>query len=150
MPGNLSSLNLVELVQTLKDQQQQYSQITDAIAQTLDDHRKQQRDASAAIASTLKQIAGLFSAVLGSTSSAPPPRPATQAQGSAKAVAKAPTAKPSGMRKGKRGRHSTTGPESVLAFIRAHGNPSTAELSQHWNGEGRGGKVENALAIMVK
>jgi ABC-type transporter Mla subunit MlaD len=155
MATNLPPVNLVQLVETLKDQEQRYIQATEAITRTLEDQRKQQRDSSAAIADTLNRISGLLSALVGSASPALHRQPvATPSKLPGKVVAKATVKtqapKAAGMRSAKAGKYATTGPESVLAFIRERGNPTTAELTQHWKGEGRGGKVENILGQMVK
>ena len=54
-----------------------------------------------------------------------------------------------GRRRG-RGSFPISGEESVLAFIKKHGNPSTSEVNEHWHGEGRGGKADNTLSKLVK
>ena len=61
---------------------------------------------------------------------------------------KATTRKRGGRRK--RGVFAQTGEESVLAFVRSHGNPTAGEVNKHWTGEGRGGKADNALGKLVK
>lgn len=61
---------------------------------------------------------------------------------------KAKTGKRGGRRK--RGVFAQTGEESVLGFVRAHGKPTAGEVNQHWVGEGRGGKADNALGKLVK
>lgn len=43
-----------------------------------------------------------------------------------------------------------TGEESVIAFVRAHGNPSTAEINDHWRGEGRPGVANPTVARLLK
>lgn len=45
----------------------------------------------------------------------------------------------------KRGRFALTAEESVLQFIKARGNPSTADLTEHWRAEGRKGAVNVTL-----
>jgi hypothetical protein len=44
----------------------------------------------------------------------------------------------------------TTGEESVLAFIRDHENPTTAEVNAHWQEEGRPGVANPILARLLK
>ena len=43
-----------------------------------------------------------------------------------------------------------TGEESVLAFVREHGNPSTADINDHWRGEGRPGVANPTVARLLK
>lgn len=42
-----------------------------------------------------------------------------------------------------------SGAESVLAFVRKSGNPTTAQIRQHWNSEGRGGTGKTVLSKLV-
>jgi hypothetical protein len=44
----------------------------------------------------------------------------------------------------------TTGEESVLAFVRQHRNPTTAQINAHWRGEGRPGVANPTLARLLK
>lgn len=44
----------------------------------------------------------------------------------------------------------TTGEESVLEFIRAQGNPTTAQVNAHWQQEGRPGVANPILARLLK
>ncbi len=44
----------------------------------------------------------------------------------------------------------TTGEESVLEFIRAQGNPTTAQVNTHWQQEGRPGVANPILARLLK
>jgi hypothetical protein len=44
----------------------------------------------------------------------------------------------------------TTGEESVLEFIRDRGNPTTAEVNDHWQSEGRPGVANPILARLLK
>jgi ferric-dicitrate binding protein FerR (iron transport regulator) len=55
-----------------------------------------------------------------------------------------------GARRRKRGRFATSGEESILAFVRKAGSPTTKEVNQHWKAEGRGGTADNALTKLVK
>jgi hypothetical protein len=43
-----------------------------------------------------------------------------------------------------------TGEESVLDFIRNHGNPTTAQVNAHWQQEGRPGVANPILARLLK
>ena len=49
-----------------------------------------------------------------------------------------------------RGRFNQTAIQSVLAFIRDRGNPSTAEINGHWRSEGRKGTVNVTLLKLLK
>ena len=60
------------------------------------------------------------------------------------------SAKGRGRGRRKRGSFSVSGEQSILAFVKKHGSPSTAEVNKHWHGEGRGGKADNALTKLVK
>jgi hypothetical protein len=43
-----------------------------------------------------------------------------------------------------------TGEESVLAFIRQQGKPTTAEINDHWKSEGRPGVANPTVARLLK
>ena len=43
-----------------------------------------------------------------------------------------------------------TGEESVLAFVRSHGNPTTSEVNAHWHEQGRTGVANPILARLLK
>jgi hypothetical protein len=58
--------------------------------------------------------------------------------------------RPRGGRRRKRGSFAMSGDESILAFIRKAGSPTTKEVNQHWKSEGRGGSADNALTKLVK
>jgi hypothetical protein len=49
-----------------------------------------------------------------------------------------------------RRRYSMSGEESILAFIKKHGSPTTQQIKAHWQSERRGGTADNALTKMVK
>src|SRR3954454_8670817 len=53
-------------------------------------------------------------------------------------------------RRKRRGSFEMSGDESILAFIKSAGTPTTKEVNQHWKGEGRGGSADNALTKLVK
>jgi hypothetical protein len=38
----------------------------------------------------------------------------------------------------------------VFNFVKAQGKPNAAEVNQHWQKEGRGGKADNTLTKLVK
>ncbi len=50
----------------------------------------------------------------------------------------------------KRGSFSMSGDESIIAFIKSAGTPTTKDVNKHWKGEGRGGSADNALTKLVK
>lgn len=151
MLARASSLNLVQLIEALHEQEQQYQEASDAISKTLQEQAEQQRAAGSEIARTLGQISGMLSSLLGGVVAAPavsappvrrgPGRPPASASAAGAAAPK---------RRGRRSRFGTTGNESVLAFVKEHGNPTSAEMTAHWNSEGRGGKVENTLGPLVR
>lgn len=49
----------------------------------------------------------------------------------------------------RRGRFTQTAIQSVLAFIGERGNPSTAEINNHWRAEGRKGTVNVTLLKLL-
>jgi hypothetical protein len=49
-----------------------------------------------------------------------------------------------------RGQFTVTGEDSVIAFIKKHGNPTTAEVNKHWKSEGRGGLANNTLTRLTQ
>jgi hypothetical protein len=51
-------------------------------------------------------------------------------------------------RASKRGRFERTGEQSVLDFVRARENPTTAEINRHWREEGRKG-VANVIMLRL-
>lgn len=65
------------------------------------------------------------------------------------AAPKAPKAGKSGGRR-RRGSFEKTGEDSVLDFVKSKGPVTAAEVNDHWSGEGRGGKADNALSKLVK
>jgi hypothetical protein len=67
------------------------------------------------------------------------PRPAA-AQRGGRGVQPAPKA---GRRQHRK--YQTTAEQSILAFVKAQGNPSTADINKHWQSESRGGKADNTL-----
>jgi len=137
MPAVTSSSNLIELIQKLESQQRQHAESAEAINMTLE------------------HIGGLLGSLIGGQRAAAPvaaPRAAFAAKSAyMPAAAAAPKArKPVGRPRGSRSRFSTTGDESVLAFIRKHGKPTTAEVQEHWSTEGRGASADNSLSKLFK
>ena len=57
-----------------------------------------------------------------------------------------------GKRRRKRGSFKTTGPVSILAFVKAGGKDgrTTREINDHWKGEGRTGGAYVALGHLVE
>ncbi len=53
-------------------------------------------------------------------------------------------------RRKRRGKFTMSGDDSILAFIKSAGTPTTKEVNKHWKGEGRGGSADNALTKLVK
>ena len=45
---------------------------------------------------------------------------------------------------------AVSGDESVLAFVKANPDCTTAQVNEHWTKEGRSGKADNALGKLVK
>ena len=55
-----------------------------------------------------------------------------------------------GSRRRKRGSFAVSGDESILAFVKKAGTPTTKDVNNHWKSEGRGGTADNALTKLVK
>ena len=136
MAAVASSSNLVELIQLLESQRSQHAEI------------------AAQVADTLEQVSSLLGALIGgqSRSMTMPAAPkSVSAPKVARASAAAPKATaPTGNKRGRRNKFATTGEESVLGFIRKHGNPATAEVQAHWSSEGRGASADNSLSKLYK
>ena len=137
MPAVTSSSNLVELIQKLETQQREHA------------------ESAAAITETLEHIGGLLGSLIGGQRASAPvaaPKAVAAAKAAPKpAAAPAPKGpKPGTRSKRTRNRFSTTGDESVLAFIRKHGKPTTAEVQEHWSSEGRGASADNSLSKLFK
>ncbi len=49
-----------------------------------------------------------------------------------------------------RGAYALTGDESVLAFVQANPECTTAQVNEHWIKEGRSGMASNTLAKLAK
>lgn len=67
----------------------------------------------------------------------------------AKAAPKA-AGKPGRKKRGRRGSFAVSGDESVYQFIKNNGPVTAAQVNQHWQAEGRGGKADNSLSKLVK
>jgi len=50
----------------------------------------------------------------------------------------------------KRKTYDTTAEQSVLAFVKQAGQPTTRQIKQHWASEGRRGSADNELSRLVK
>lgn len=87
-------------------------------------------------------LAGIGAALTGASASAPRKAP----------VAAAASEAPAGSRKRRRRRSkfATSAEESILEFVQQNKNPTTAEIKEHYVGEGRGGTADNALSKLVK
>jgi len=103
--------------------------------QQLVSERKKHADAIAAIDQTLTQIGKL----LGTKGPAPAAPSAT---------AKKPTV--AAPKKSKRRTFTTTGAESVLAFVKKTGGSTTKEIQKNWKSERRGGTADNTLSQLFK
>jgi hypothetical protein len=55
-----------------------------------------------------------------------------------------------GSKRRKRGSFGVSGEESVVAFVKKAGTPTTKEVNKHWKAEGRGGTADNTLTKLVK
>lgn len=152
MPAIQSSVSLVELVQTLQEQQAAHAAATQDVAATLAEQQEQQEAAAEDVSRTLIQISNLLSALLGglvdiSQPMASAPK-AAAAPAAPKPAAASPASKPQGP--GRRSSYGTTGIDSVLGFIKKHGDPTTQDLAKHWSSENRGGKVDHTLSRLFK
>lgn len=49
-----------------------------------------------------------------------------------------------------RGAFTVSGDDSVLGFIKANANCTTAQVNDHWTTEGRAGKADNAIGKLVR
>jgi hypothetical protein len=142
-----SPANLVELVQVLQDQQQQHRQAADTFAQTLKELQVQQREHANAVAKTLKQIGDLLSSLLGGLS----PLVAHAAPaGAPPAAGRAATRAATGAATGASGSAGATGNDFVMAFVRKHGSPTSAQVNQEWIAAGRKHKADITLSQLVK
>ena len=50
----------------------------------------------------------------------------------------------------KRRKYATTARESLLDLVKRKGGATTKEITAQWKAEGRGGKADNLISIMVK
>lgn len=123
MPRTASPSALTDHIQNLLDERQKHAVAIQGIDETL-----------AEIGRILGQPVARFKAA--------------KAPAAAAEVAAAPTKGRKGRRK--RGSYATTAEESVLAFIKEEGNPTTQEIKAHWMSEGRGGSADNELSRLTK
>jgi hypothetical protein len=105
--------------------------------QKLLEERQSHLDAVARIDEILASVG----AALGAT---PAKAPATK---SVTAAAKTP-APPAKKRKLKR--FAVSAEASILAFVKEKKNPTSQDITKHWQAEGRGGRADNTLSLMVK
>jgi hypothetical protein len=124
MPRTASPSALTDHIQNLLDERQKHAVAMQGIDETL-----------AEIGRILGQPVARFKAAKASA-----------------ATAEVAVAAPTKGRKGrrKRGSYATTAEESVLAFIKEEGNPTTQEIKAHWMSEGRGGSADNELSRLTK
>ena len=132
---------------------------------TLQEQRKKHADALASIDDLFAKI-GITTHLAGDTEAAParrgrppgkrgPGRPPGKREPGrppqTAATAEAPVAK-KGPGRGKRGSFTTTGPESILAFVKAAGSKGVggAEITKHWKKEGRGAGEYVIIGKLVK
>jgi hypothetical protein len=120
MPRSASPSALTDRIESLLDERQKHAAAIAAIDETLSE-----------IGRLLGQPVARFKAAI-----APAAAPAIERKG----------------RKGrrKRGTYATTAEDSILAFVKAEGNPTTQEIKQHWASEGRGGSADNELSRLTK
>jgi hypothetical protein len=111
--------------------------LTDRIQQLLD-QRQQHADAIAAIDKTLEQINSL----LGGVGPGRRPGPEPSAMPSA--------AEQPAKRGRRRQRFAISGEESVLAFVKEQGKPTSQEIERQWKAEGRKGRAAKALSKLTR
>ena len=135
-----SPSNLVELIHKLEMQKAQHAEM------------------AAAVTTTLGQISGLLGSLIGgqqrpavshtAPKAAPKPAPKATTTPMASKAPSAPAAKAPAV--ANRTKYTLTGDESVLAFIKRRGNPSTSEVQTHWSSEGRGSSADNSLSKLYR
>jgi len=111
--------------------------LTDRIQQLLND-REQHADAIAGIDKTLEQINSL----LGGVKAGRKPGP--------KAAAMLSAVEPPAKKGLRRQRFAISGEESVLAFVKEQGKPTSQEIEQQWTAEGRKGRAAKALSKLTR
>ena len=108
--------------------------------QQLQADRQRHVDAMAAIDRVLGQIGDAVRGL-----------PAAQAAGATSAPAPAvPQAFVTSATRRHRGTFERTGVDSVLDFIRRHGDPTTADINAHWRNEGRRATANVTLLKLLK
>jgi hypothetical protein len=111
--------------------------LTDRIQQLLDE-REQHANAIAGIDKTLEQINGLLGGV--KPGRKPGPKPAVM-----------PSAVEQPAKRGRRRqRFAISGKESVLAFVKEQGKPTSQEIERQWKAEGRKGRAAKALSKLTR
>ncbi|MCY2950599.1 MAG: hypothetical protein NTU53_01320 [Planctomycetota bacterium] len=111
--------------------------LTDRIQQLLD-QRQQHTDAIGVIDKTLEQINGLLGGVRPGRK--PGPKPA----------AMLPAVEQAAKRGRRRQRFAISGEESVLAFVKEQGKPTSQEIERQWRAEGRKGRAAKALSKLTR
>ena len=111
--------------------------LTDRIQQLLN-QREQHADAIAAIDQTLELINGLLGGV--KPGRKPGPKPAAMPS----------AAEPPAKRGRRRQRFTISGEESVLAFVKEQGKPTSQEIERQWTAQGRKGRAAKALSKLAR
>ena len=111
--------------------------LTDRIQQLLDE-REQHANAIVGIDQTLEQISGLLGGVK-------PGRKAAQ-----KPAAMPFASEPPATKARRRQRFTISGGESVLAFVKEQGKPTSQEIERQWTAEGRKGRAAKALSKLTR
>jgi hypothetical protein len=68
----------------------------------------------------------------------------------AKVVAKAPVAKATGAKRGRKPKGGLTANDFVLEFVKSKKNPTSQEINKHWKESGRSGFADNSLSLLTK
>ena len=110
--------------------------------QKLVSERREHSEAIARIDQVLRQIGD----VLGGTSRGPGRPPTSTFSWAPHMSSSAPK------RRGRRGRrsYSLTATDLITNFVRDRGSPTTQDIKQLWNSEGRKGTADNVLSLLVR
>lgn len=117
--------------------------LTDRIDQLLA-QRQEHADAITEIDHTLSQISRLLGTPINglSTVAAPAAEPAEKGRGG--------RGKGRGGKRRGRGKYEMTAEDSILAFVKEKGNPTTKDIKAHWAEDGRRGTADNELSRLVR
>jgi len=99
-------------------------------------------------AAAIEEIDRTF-ASLGITASSSAPKPGKKRGRPAGSKNKT-TKSAGGDQSRKRGSFGKTGEETVIEFVKANANCTTADVNNYWKAEGRKGSADNALTKLVK